>query len=395
MNPIVMEKTNQANEILQEKGLDLWLIFVRETSAGGDPILPLIYGDTDLTWQSALLFSASGEKIAIVGQFEVETARNTGAFDKVIPYDESIQPMLMQELDRLNPQSIGVDMSQNDVLADGLSHGMYLNLMMILEGTPYAGRIISAEKVIAALRGRKTKTEIQRIKTAVSSTMEIYQQAFHQLKTDMTEMEVGEMMQAMVEARCLDFAWPKNSNPAVNTGPDSPIGHNAPTHLKIQPGHLLHFDFGVKQEDYCADIQRMVYFLKSGESKPPPSVQKGFKTVVEAIMAAFNAIKPGKTGIEVDSAARSVVINAGFPEYKYATGHQLGRLAHDGGGILGPSWDRYGKTPFLPIEVGQVYTLEPGLMVEGYGYVGIEEDIVISEHGAEFLTAPQTELFII
>jgi Xaa-Pro aminopeptidase len=395
MNPIVIEKTNQAMEILKEKGLDLWLIFVRETSAGGDPILPLVYGNADLTWQSALLFSASGEKIAIVGRFEVETALNTGAFDQVIPYDESIQPILLRLLERLNPQNIGVNMSTNDVLADGLTHGMYLNLLSILEGTPFIERITSAEKVIAALRGRKTKTEIQRIKAAIDTTIAIFQQAFSKLKHGMSEIEVAELMHTMVEEQGLGYAWPRQNNPAVNTGPDSPVGHNAPTSLKIQPGHLLHFDFGVKQQDYCADIQRMVYFLKPGENQPPAAVQNGFDTIVEAIQAAFSTIHPGKPGIEVDAAARSVVTNAGYPEYKYATGHQLGRLAHDGGGLLGPAWARYGETPYMPIEAGQVYTIEPGLMVPGYGYVGIEEDIVVTEKGAEFLVPPQRELIIL
>jgi Xaa-Pro aminopeptidase len=197
-----------------------------------------------------------------------------------------------------------------------------------------------------------------------------------------------------VDNRGLGYAWPKNNNPAVNTGPDSPVGHNAPTELVIEPGHLLHFDFGVKQAGYCADIQRMVYFLKPGEKAPPEPVTKGFETVVKAIQAAFEIIRPGVKGIEVDEAARSVVTDAGYPEYKYATGHQLGRLAHDGGGLLGPAWARYGKTPFQPIEAGQVFTIEPGLMVPGYGYVGLEEDILVTEDGAQYLSPPQRTLIL-
>ena len=395
MNQIVIEKTNQIKPILNELGIDLWLTFVRETSANSDPVLPLIYGNSDLTWQTALLFSADGDKSAILGRFEVETARKTGAFNRVIAYDESIQPLLIEELKRIQPDKIAVNISESDVLADGLSHGMYLNLRKMLEATPYKDRLISAEGIISALRGRKTKTEIERIRQAIDSTQKIYEKGISQIKPGMREIDAAQLFHDEVERRGLGYAWPKHNNPAVNTGPDSPVGHNAPTDLTIEPGHLLHFDFGVKEKDYCADIQRMVYIRKPGEKFIPDPVLKGFNTVLQATQAAFTAIKPGVPGIEVDRAARRVITEAGYPEYKYATGHQLGRLAHDGGGLLGPAWSRYGNTPYMPIEVDQVYTIEPGLMVPDYGYIGIEEDILVTLKGAVYLSQPQKELILI
>lgn len=395
MNQIVIDKSNQAVEILKEKGVDLWLTFVRETSAAGDPVLPLIYGEADLTWQSALIFSSGGEKIAIMGRFEVDTAQRLGAYDRVIAYDEDIKPILLSELDQIDPHQIALNFSKDDVLADGLTYGLYQVLMDLLEGTSYINKITSSESIINALRGRKTATERMRIQAAITTTLNIYETAFSSIRSGMTEIELASLIQAEVDRLGLDYAWPRQNNPAVNSGPNSPVGHNAPTEIIIEPGHLVHFDFGVRQDGYCSDIQRIVYMLKPGESQAPDSVQKGFETIRQAIQEAFKVIKPGIQGVEVDQAARSIVMDAGYPEYKYATGHQLGRLAHDGGCLLGPAWERYGKTPFLPIEVGQVYTLEPGLMVPGYGYMGIEENIFVTETGAEFLHTPQTELVLI
>lgn len=395
MEKIVQEKTAQAVEILREKNIDLWLTFVRETSGGGDPVLPLIYGRASLTWQSALLISATGERIAIVGRFECETAQRTGAYDTIIPYDESFQPALIQVLDRIQPQTIAINTSKNDVLADGLTHGMYELLREMLQGTNYANCLISAEEVISALRGRKSGQEIQRIRAAIAETEIIYKKAFDFLQPGMTEKQVAGFMHQQIFESGLGFAWTPEGCPAVNTGPDSPVGHSAPTDLVIERGHIVHFDFGVKKEDYCSDIQHTVYLLNDGETTPPQAVQHGFDTVRKAVNEAFLKIRPGVTGQSVDNAARNLVVNAGYPEYKYATGHQLGRLAHDGGGILGPCWQRYGDLPTMPLEVGQVYTIEPGLMVPGYGYIGLEEDILVTNDGAEYLTVPQEKLILL
>lgn len=391
--PLIQEKVNQALGILQETGIDLWLTFVRETSAGGDPVLPFIYGH-DATWQTAFLLTRSGERIAIIGHFDAENARRSGAYDEVITYHEAFSKPLLEVLQRLNPQQIALNYSTNDPHADGLSHGLYQLLTNYMAETPFAERIVSAERVINALRGRKTETEIDRIETAIATTFDIYQQTFDFAQVGMTEKQIGQFMHDKVRALGLTTSWEPASCPAVNSGPDTPIGHSGPTDVVVEPGHLLHFDFGVRQNDYCSDIQRVMYFLRPDESAPPAAVQHGFDTIVAAIQAAVAAMKPGVLGKDVDAVARKVVTEAGYPEFKYATGHHLGRACHDGGGILGPEWERYGDTPNRPLEVGHVYTVEPGLFVPGYGYMGLEEDVLVTETGAVYLGAPQTELIV-
>jgi Xaa-Pro aminopeptidase len=394
MPSLVQEKVDQAIAILDELNTDVWLTFVRETSAGGDPVLPLIYGH-ELTWQSALILSQGGERVAIVGHFETDPAQRTGAYPTVIAYDESIRPELLRTLERLDPRHIALNYSVNDVHADGLSYGLYQVLMKYLEGTPFAERVISAEPIINALRGRKTPAEIERIKAAINTTLHIYQRTFDHAQVGMTEREIADFMQAQVDELGLETAWERSGCPIVNAGPDSPVGHVEPTDLKVAPGQLLHFDFGVRQAGYCSDIQRMAYVLGPGESRPPEPVGYAFDTVVRAIGEVVAAMKPGAMGVDLDGIARQVVVGAGYPEYRHATGHQVGRTAHDGGALIGPAWERYGDSPNQPLEAGHVFTVEPSIFVPGYGTIGVEEDVLVTENGAEYLHPPQTELILI
>jgi Xaa-Pro aminopeptidase len=395
MLSIVQEKVDQAKNVLREKGTDAWITFVRETSAGGDPVLSLIYGDATLTWESVLIVPADGDPTAIVGRYEVEAARNTGAYPRVQGYDQSIRPHLIEALERLNPTSIAINTSLSDVYADGLTHGMYRLLLQSLEGTPFGERLVSSEEVVGALRGRKTATEVERVRKAVQITDEIFKRTFAQVRVGMTEKDVSQFMQNSAADLGLGLAWSRDGCPTVNTGPDSPVGHVAPTDLAIQPGHILHIDFGVRSEGYCSDIQRDAYILRDGETGAPEAVQHGYDTVVGAIQAAVAEMKPGAVGKDIDALARQIVVKAGFDEYKHALGHQLGKEAHDGGGLLGPLWERYGDSPLKTLEVGQIYTVEPSLLVPGYGVIGIEEDVIITQTGAEYLGPPQTELILI
>lgn len=394
MNNLIQEKTEQTINILKELDIDLWLTFVRETTAGGDPVLPLIYG-RDLTWQSALLISKTGKRIAIVGLFEADTAMRTEAYDEVIPYNESIKTPLLDLLTRFDPKSIAINYSVDDVYADGLGHGLFQVLKDYLDGTPFTERLISAGNIISRLRGRKTKTELDRIKKAIQTTDKIYDSTFKAVAPGMSEAEIAEWMHKEVITRNVETSWEKDHCPTVNAGPESPAGHVSPTALKLQPGHLLHFDFGVRENGYCSDIQRLVYLPSIQQPEPPAQMLKAFNTIVQAIDRAVAAMRPGIPGKFIDDIARNTVLNAGYQEFKHATGHQVGRQTHDGGGIIGPLWERYGNTPNWLLEPGQVYTIEPSIIDPEIGVVALEEMVLVTEYGAEYLSNPQKELIIL
>jgi len=393
-DPIVYEKIQQASEILKEKGIDAWLVFVRESAAMADPTLEMIVG-TGCTWQSAFFITAAGNTIAIVGSLDAANIEGTGNYKEIVGYTASIREDLLKALNKINPQKIAINYSKNDYMSDGLTHGMFLLLQDYLKGTPFADRLVSSESVVSSLRGRKSPTELKRIQEAIRITEEIYAKVTGFLRPGQSEKEIAAFIKDEFDAYGVEPAWDPIMCPSVFTGPETAGAHFGPTDRKTERGHIINMDFGVKKDGYCSDMQRTWYFLRDGETKAPGNVQKGFDVLRDSIQLAAKAIKPGMAGWEVDKVARDHIVQNGFEEYPHALGHQVGRLAHDGGGLLAPKWDRYGDLPLQPIEVGQVYTLEPRLTVEGHGVVTMEEMIVIRENGAEFMSHPQMDLWLI
>ena len=119
-----------------------------------------------------------------------------------------------------------------------------------------------------------------------------------------------------------------------------------------------------------------------------------FRIVRDIITQTGKECLPGKTGAEIDTVARKILKVRGYPEYEHALGHQLGRSVHDGGAILGPKWERYGTTPEMPLEKNNVFTLELEIILSGIGCVGLEEDMCITNEGAQFLCNRQKELIV-
>ena len=391
---LVREKLDQAPSILEEHGVDLWLTLVRETLLTRDPCLDLIAG-TYCAWQSAFLLSRSGERIAIVGRYDAPSVEQLGAYSEVQGYDESIRPGLRETIERFSPETIALNYSLSDPAADGLTHGLWLVLLETLEGTPYADRLVSSQPIVASLRGRKSPVEISRIRAAVEEAEEIFAGAGDRLGPGIKETEIAAVMHAEVSRRGLGYAWEAAHCPAVNAGPEKEVGHSGPSELETRRGELLHTDFGVQKDGYCSDLQRVWYLLDDGESEPPEEVLTAWSAVWAAMDAGAAMLRPGVAGHEVDAAARATLVSAGYPEPKYALGHQLGRAAHDGGTLLGPLWDRYGDAPLGLVEEANVYTLEYGAPVPGRGYIGLEEDVLVTTDGLEWLSTPQRELWLV
>jgi len=391
---MIKEKIKQSFGILKEENIDCWLTFVRESSVVHDPVIDIVVGP-NVTWHSAFILTATGESIAIIGSLEEANLKTHGNHDTIIGYLKSIEEDLIKTLNRLNPNKIALNYSLNSPASDGLTFGMYTQLMKYLENTQFASRIVSSEPIINKLRGRKSEEEIKRVKKSINLTLDLFDRVGKFIKPGRTEQEVAQFLIDEVEKEGVELAWEKEHCPAVFTGPDTAGAHSGPTNREVKHGHVLNIDFGVKIDDYCSDLQRSWYILKPGETEAPDDVKHGFKTIEDSISKAAAALKPGATGYEIDTIARNHIVSEGYEEYPHALGHQIGRVAHDGGGLLSPKWERYGTLPDQIIEVNQLYTIEPRLPIKDYGIATVEEIVVVTKDGCEFLSPRQKEIYLV
>jgi Xaa-Pro aminopeptidase len=349
----------------------------------------------DMVWQSAFIVTRDNQRIAIVGKHDAENVEETGGYTRIVPYVQGIRDDLLRTLLALDPKKIALNYSENDVASDGLGHGLMIQLQHYVSDTHLIDRFISAEPVISALRGRKTATEVKRIKTAIASTQDIFKEMGKFIEPGKSEVEIADYAHSLLDKAGLGTSWDRAYCPAVTAGAESSVGHAGPqARHKVKAGALLHMDFGVKEDDYCSDLQR-VWYVRKGQEAVPGAVTKAFEATREALLAGFDALKPGAEGWQVDEAARRTLVEAGYPEYQHAFGHHLGRSAHDGATVLGPRWERYGNTPYGMIEAGNVFAIELGVSVAEYGLIGLEENVQVTDKGAVWLSDPQTELWSI
>lgn len=388
------EKMNQAANILVEQNIDMWLTLMRETIMNGDPVLPFI-STVDYTALSGIMVMKSNKVVVLAGHNDAEGIIQTGLYDEVIIYDGDFKNALIEFLDKHNTCTLAVNYSVEDVASDGLSHGLFLMLQEVVNSTKSRPEIVSAAPIISKLRGNKTLAEKQLIIEAINTAENIFQDARGFIKEGVTEHEIHQFFTARMIHYGVQPSWQASQCPGVMLGPKSIPGHNAPTEITACKGDVMDIDFGVLKNGYCSDLQRTLYVLDDNEVCACEEVQKAFETLKESVSRVAKFMRPGVTGEEADAIARNYVISQGYPSWNYALGHQVGRMAHDGGMILAPKWNRYNSRQVeQPMEAGMVFTLEPGIATSR-GYVGIEEMVYITETGAEFLSSPQQEIYLL
>ena len=225
----------------------------------------------------------------------------------------------------------------------------------------------------------KSAVELEKLAHAAAITDAATKEIFRSLRGGQTELEVAVALDAAIGAAGGTLAF----ETIVLSGPNSALPHGRASARRLGAGDLVLLDFGAAYEGYRADTTRVAIV-----GEPTARHREIHSLVLAAHDAAIATIRTGATTGDVDAAARKVIEDAGMGDrFFHRTGHGLGLETHED-----PSLDPGSKTL---LEVGMVFTVEPGVYIPDWGGVRIEDDVVVEKDGCRLLTGADRSLRII
>ena len=221
---------------------------------------------------------------------------------------------------------------------------------------------IPVSNLISTIRSIKDEKEIALIQKSIDITDNSFNTISETIKPGMTEKEISWELEKHIRilgAESLSF------DTIVASGPNSAKPHHSPSNRKIRKGEPIVIDMGSKFSGYCSDLTRTVYI-----GKPDKIYNRIYDTVLVAQLTAIETLQKGMTGKNIDKLARTLITDAGFGDnFGHSLGHGVGLEVHENPGV-GPRSENI-------LEENMVFTVEPGIYIENWGGVRIEDMIMI------------------
>ena len=260
---------------------------------------------------------------------------------------------------------LGMEETVHFVFSDGV--GKAAPAVNIASGTP----------VTAGCRMRKSDHEIALMRLAAHVTITAYEAAWRALQPGMTQRQ----LQQLITAAYSQLGFP--GGVSVNVGPYSAVPHGSVQPQTIHEGEIVMIDDGCIVEGYVSDITRTFVL-----GKPTDQMRRVFDIVHRAQKAALETARPGVEAQAVDAAARKVISDASYgPDYKYFT-HRLGH----GMGMDGHEWPYLVRGDTTKLEPNMTFSDEPGIYLHGEFGIRLEDDMHLTEDGAELFTGQSPSL---
>jgi Xaa-Pro dipeptidase len=370
--PITVEERQQrlerARQLMAENKLDAIMM------CGGTSLL---YFTGIRWWLSERLFAmivpAKGNPFYVSPAFEEDRARE----QIVMGMGDAKADVRIWQEDESPYQRIADGLKERGIAAGkiGMEETVHYVFSSGVGQAAPATQIVSATPVTAGCRMIKSDHELQLMTLANQVTLAAYEAAYLSMKEGMTQHDFAQMVSAAHARQGFQ------GGAGVQVGENSALPHGSAKPQVIKEGTILLMDGGCNVEGYDSDISRTVVL-----GKPTDKMKKIFEIVHRAQSAALAAAKPGVQCQAVDGAARKVIDDAGFgPDYKHF-GHRVGH----GIGMDGHEWPYLVRGNSLPLAPRMCFSDEPGVYIRGEFGVRLEDDMHITENGAELFT-PQSK----
>jgi Xaa-Pro aminopeptidase len=353
---------------LQRRNLDAVLISQPHNRRFLSGFTPLDHGIEESA--GLLLIPCKGRPMLLTdSRFEL-AARHEAPDFEVILYQKGLLPLLKELFTRLNIKRCGFE--SHYTLHSTAEKLLNLGAELEVELVPLSG-------VVEKMRLCKDKEALAKIEQAVLLNEGVFQEVYDMLRPGMTEIEAALLIETTMRLR---GAERPSFETIVAAGPNGALPHAVPTSRAIKEGEPIVIDMGLILAGFCSDMTRTVVL-----GTPNPQTQKIIRLVRKAQLAGMAAIKAGVTGKQVDSKARAVIKEAGYGDkFGHGLGHGVGLAVHEAPGLS----PRYSKK----LQVGMVVTVEPGIYIEGWGGVRLENMVVVEQGGCRQLNRDTTFLDI-
>ncbi len=327
----------------------------------GDDLFYLLGYTTHLDERPCYLFLSAGDAVFLVPELNAGEARRHVDLPFFTFTDaEGPSAALAQARDRLGTPG---RISAGDTMrADSL---------LLLQERWNKSAFVPGSQVMAPVRMIKTADEIELMRRSAATADVATDAAFAASRPGVTETAVA---RAVADAFALQGAVPYGTA-IVGGGPNAAYPHHSSGSRPLQKGEVVLVDLGARLEGYSSDITRMGYL---GD---PSARYREIHVIVErAVRAGMDAVRPGAPFANVDRAARRVIEDADYGKYfTHRVGHGIGITGHEPPSVT--------HTNEMPMQDGMVFSVEPGIYLEGEFGVRLEEIIVVSAKGAERLSA--------
>jgi Xaa-Pro aminopeptidase len=308
----------------------------------------------------ALMVGPRQATLVTDGRFTVQAAEELRGV-RVIEQKEGLYRSCGELLKNQRARRVGFDPNQVTV---GQSR-------LLRKAVGKATQLKEAGGLVASLRARKDVTELARMRKAAILASDVVEHAIGLLRPGVREFEVAAEIEYQMRRRGASSAAFES---IVAFGARAALPHARPTAKRLRKNELVVLDLGAILGKYCSDITRTVYV-----GKAPARIRLWYQAVLEAQAAAIQAIGPGKSGGEVDAAARGVLAAYRLDQYfVHSTGHGLGLEVHED--------PRLAKGQKTQLALGNVITIEPGVYIAGVGGIRIEDDVAVQQGRNEVLT---------